>query len=114
MAFKGKTYALGSFGWFYIIHLSPSLIVEKFKVVSEEDKTEDLYSANEKAWLVVCGDALLLIKLEAGGKISLDAIQFMAFKLDSLDVVTNYGLPDGWIIGTSLSALTCDVRRCHA
>ncbi|XP_044426728.1 uncharacterized protein [Triticum aestivum] len=89
VAFKGKTYALGSFGWFYIIHLSPSLIVEKFKVVSEEDKTEDLYSANEKAWLVVCGDALLLIKLvEAGRRMRSEAFQFMAFKLESVDTMT--------------------------
>ena len=33
VALKGKTYALGSFGWFYIIHLSPSLIIQKFSCV---------------------------------------------------------------------------------
>ena len=55
----------------------------------EEDKTEDLYSANDKAWLVVCGDTLLLIKLvEAGRWMRSEAFQFRAFKLESLDTMT--------------------------
>ena len=72
VARKGKTYALGSFGSFCIIHLSPSLIIQKFKVVFEEDRTEDLYWTNQKTWLVVC-DVLLLIKLEAVKRISSEA-----------------------------------------
>ncbi|KAF7046340.1 hypothetical protein CFC21_055372 [Triticum aestivum] len=115
VAFKGKTYALGSFGWFYIIHLSPSLIVEKFKVVFEEDKTEDLYSANEKAWLLVCGDTLLLIKLvEAGRRMRSEAFQFMPFKLESLDTMTKkarwvkVNKLDNWAIFISID------ERCKA
>ncbi|EMS51539.1 hypothetical protein TRIUR3_09369 [Triticum urartu] len=115
VAFKGRTYALGSFRWFYIIHLSPSLIVQKFKVVFEEDKTEDLYSANEKAWLVVCGDALLLIKrVEAGRRMRSEAFQFMAFKLESLDAMTKkarwvkVNKLDNWAIFISVD------ERCEA
>ena len=69
--------------------MSPSLIIQKFKVVFEEDRTEDLYWTNQKTWLVACGDALLLIKLEAGRKIcsEVEPIQFKAYKLESLDAV---------------------------
>ncbi|XP_044361389.1 uncharacterized protein [Triticum aestivum] len=118
VTFKGKTYALGSFGWFYIIHLSPSLIVEKFKVVFEEDKTEDLYSANEKAWLVVCGDTLLLIKLvEAGRRMRSEAFQFMPFKLESLDTMTKkarwvkVNKLDNWAIFISVDEW-CEALPC--
>ncbi|EMS51541.1 hypothetical protein TRIUR3_09371 [Triticum urartu] len=87
----------------------------KFKVVFEEDKTEDLYSANEKAWLVVCGDALLLIKrVEAGRRMRSEAFQFMAFKLESLDAMTKkarwvkVNKLDNWAIFISVD------ERCEA
>ncbi|XBI06202.1 hypothetical protein VPH35_134246 [Triticum aestivum] len=97
VAFKGKTYALGSFGWFYIIHLSPN-------------KTEDLYSANDKAWLVVCGDTLLLIKLVEAGR----RMRSEAFKLESVDIMTKkarwvkVNKLDNWAIFISID------ERCEA
>ncbi|XBI03632.1 hypothetical protein VPH35_132025 [Triticum aestivum] len=84
IAFKGKTYTLGSFGSFCIVQFSPSLLIQKFEVVFEEDRTEDRYWTNQKTWLVVW-DVLLLIKLEAAGRISPEAFHFKAFKLESLD-----------------------------
>ncbi|XP_037457317.1 uncharacterized protein LOC119328433 [Triticum dicoccoides] len=117
VARKGKTYALGSFGSFCIIQLSPRLLIQKFEVVLEKDRTEDHYWTNQKTWLVVCGVALLLIKLEAGGKISSDAIQFMAFKLESLDAMTKkatwvkvYRL-DHWAIFVSPD-MRCEALPC--
>nr|BAK05748.1 predicted protein [Hordeum vulgare subsp. vulgare] len=119
VAFKGKTYALGSLGWLYIINLSPGLMIQKFKVVFEEDsKTQDLYSANEKAWLVVCGDALLLIKLvEVGRRMRSEAFQFMAFKLESLDTMTKkarwvkVSRFDNWAIFISVDE-RCEALSC--
>ncbi|XP_037461874.1 uncharacterized protein LOC119332867 [Triticum dicoccoides] len=84
VAFKGKTYTLGSFGSFCIVQFSPCLLVQKFEIMFEEDRTEDHYWTNQKTWLVVC-DVLLLIKLEAVKRISSEAFQFKAFKLKSLD-----------------------------
>ncbi|XP_037461876.1 uncharacterized protein LOC119332870 [Triticum dicoccoides] len=118
VALKCKTYALGSFGSFCIVQLSPGLLIQKFEVVFEEDRTKNLYWTNQKTWLVVCGDALLLIKLEAGGKtISSDAVQFMAFKLDSLDAVTNKARwvkvdrLDNWAIFVSTD-MRCQALLC--
>ncbi|KAF7105899.1 hypothetical protein CFC21_106669 [Triticum aestivum] len=118
-AFKGKTYALGSFGSFCIVHLSPSLIIQKFKLVFEEDRTEDLYWTNQKTWLVACGDALLLIKLEAGRKIcsEVEPIQFKAFKLESLDAVNKKARwvkldrLDNWAIFVSAD-MRCEALPC--
>ena len=84
VAFKGKTYTLGSFGSFCIVQFWPCLLVQKFEIMFEEDRTEDHYWTNQKTWLVVC-DVLLLIKLEAVKRISSEAFQFKAFKLKSLD-----------------------------
>ena len=70
VARKGKTYALGSFGSFCIIQLSPMLLIQKFEVVLEKHRTKDHYWTNQKTWIVVFGYVLLLIKLEEGGKIS--------------------------------------------
>ncbi|KAM3206467.1 hypothetical protein ACQJBY_061903 [Aegilops geniculata] len=119
VAFKGKTYALGSFGSFCIVHLSPSLIIQKFKLVFEEDRTEDLYWTNQKTWLVACGDALLLIKLEAGRKIcsEVEPIQFKAFKLESLDAVNKKARwvkldrLDNWAIFVSAD-VRCEALPC--
>ncbi|KAM3196512.1 hypothetical protein ACQJBY_072282 [Aegilops geniculata] len=117
VALKGKTYALGSFGSFCIVQFLPSLLIQKFEVILEEDRNKDLYWTNKKTWLVVCGDALLLIKLEEGRKTCLNVFQFKAFKLESLDAVTKKARwakvdrLDNWAIFVSAD-VRCEALPC--